>query len=471
MRRSTSIALSVSMGIGLGLAGVRALEPRLPAAPVLRGLRVGGERVPERASLDAWLETRAAWFAARRVVLRHGAQRFETTLGDLGVRIDVAATRRAATAPGHRGSLVGRLRETTQARRGELRVPLAWSFDLDAARGYLRHLAPALRREPVDARLDPAAHQKIPDEPGEELDLDASVAELRRAEPEARAEIDLVTRVVPARVTARDLAQVDVTRVLSGFETRFQVWGTGRGRAANIARAASLLDGLLILPGEVVSFNAVVGPRSLARGFTWAPEILGDELTTGVGGGTCQVSSTLHAAALYGGLEVVERQSHSRPSDYTQIGLDATVMFPRVDLRLRNPHDFGVLVHAFLPAPTAIRVELLGGDNVQGVEYRYGISRVEDFVRRITVKPWLSPGRRLKRQKGTRGLEVHSVLTVRFKDGRTVEHAYFSGYKPSPEVFWVAPGYDESLLPALPDHAIGVEGRLERDGSDVYRSL
>jgi hypothetical protein len=142
------------------------------------------------------------------------------------------------------------------------------------------------------------------------------------------------------------------------------------------------------------------------------------------------------------------------------MGLDATVSFPLVDLKIENTLPFPVMLHAYLPNPTTIRVEILGGDPVAKVEYGYGVGDTEDFVRRITVKSFLEPGRRIRQQKGSRGYDVTSFVRVLYNDGRTEQRHYFSGYRPAPEVFWVAPGYDEGLLPPLPEHAKGIEGRL-----------
>jgi hypothetical protein len=180
------------------------------------------------------------------------------------------------------------------------------------------------------------------------------------------------------------------------------------------------------------------------------------------------VSSTLYGAAIYGGLTVVDRRSHSRPSSYTQLGLDATVSYPRVDLKLMNPFGFTIAVHAFVPEPGVLRVELLGGKAVASVNYRYGISGIEQYVRRISVKSFLKDGRSFRKQKGTRGMDVFSHVTITYLDGTSEERQYYSGYRATPEVFWVAPDYDENQLPPLPDHAKGVEGRLEDDGSDIY---
>jgi hypothetical protein len=108
-----------------------------------------------------------------------------------------------------------------------------------------------------------------------------------------------------------------------------------------------------------------------------------------------------------------------------------------------------------------VRVEILGAEPVADVEYTYGIGHVEDFMRRITVKSHLAPGTRVRRQKGSRGMDVSSVVTIKWKTGRIEQRTFFSGYRPAPEVFWIAPGYDESELPPLPDHAMGIEGRSD----------
>ncbi len=465
MKRWHTIVVSVAIGTLAGLGGVAYVAPRYPTSPTLRGLRVDGTEVSPDSDLRAWLEERNAAFRARPIVLEGDAGKHDATLGDIGASIDVQTTLRAARAKGHQGSLVRRFREAEAARRGELDIPLTYKLDRTVAERYVERFAEELYRAPVDARIDLERHAKISDEPGRELDPVATASELERAflteDP-----LLLVTRPVTAKVTLHDLDDIDVTKVLATFDTKFSVWKTGR--SANVRLAAQLLNGVVIGPGRVISFNERVGPRTVERGFQQAPEIVGDELTVGIGGGTCQVSSTLHGAALYGGLAVVERRSHSRPSDYTRLGLDATVAYPSVDLKLKNPYSFSLVVHAFEPEPGTLRIEILGGEAVTDVKYVYGVSRVEQYVRRITVKDWLQPGRSFRKQKGTRGMDVHSHVTITFFDGRTEKRQYFSGYRATPEVYWVAPDVQPSELPELPEHAKGVEGQLHHDGSDVY---
>jgi len=455
--RASKVVLGLGIGLAAITAGTFAVYRFVPRSPLVRGLYLGERRAPDDGAA-AWLIGRRDAARARRVRFHHDDQLFETKLGEAGVEIDVEATLDRAARVGHKGTLLRRLRESEKARRGELDVPLAWFVDEKRARALLERYAGALYRAPVDARLDLSRHLRIPDVPGRRLDVEASLAELRRATHDDEETVELITHEVSAAVTVADLTRVDIEKVVSSFETTFSLHGSGKNRAINIATAASRFDGLVLAPGAIFSFNDIVGPRIRERGFVLAPEIQGDELHDGYGGGTCQASSTLHGAALFGALEILERQSHSRPSSYTKLGLDATVSYPVTDLKIRNTLSFPVMLHAYLPEPTKVRVEILGGDPVARVEYAYGISDSEDFVRRVTVKPNLPPGKRIKRQKGSRGYDVTSVVRVHYYDGREDVRHYFSGYRPAPEVFWVAPDYDLSELPPLPEHAKGIEG-------------
>lgn len=124
------------------------------------------------------------------------------------------------------------------------------------------------------------------------------------------------------------------------------------GRAWNIALAAARIDGAVLRPGESFSFNRTVGPRGLEDGFRPAPELVDGDRVEGIGGGVCQVASTLYAAALEAGLTIEARRAHSRPAAYIRPGLDATVSFSRgVDLVVRNDSD----------APVALRATAGGG--------------------------------------------------------------------------------------------------------------
>jgi vancomycin resistance protein YoaR len=463
--RSSKLLLLVGLGVLTCSGGGAASYRFLPRSPVVRGLSIGERVLPDGGtSPAAWLAGRKDVYRNRSVRLHYGDHVFETTLGALGVELDVNATVSEAARVGHSGSPWKRLRDAERARHGKIEVPLQWSVDEAKARALLATYAPEIARAPVNAKLDLDHHLRIADEPGLELDVEGSLAAIREAGHDDEEMLELKVKAVPAKVTADSLANVNIEKVVSAWETNFSLQGMGENRAINIKTAISKFDGTVLAPGEVFSFNAAVGPRSKENGFALAPEIQGDELQYGYGGGTCQSSSTLYAAALFAALDIVERQSHSRPSSYTKMGLDATVSYPTTDLKIKNTLPYTVLIHAFFPKPTSVRVEILGGDPVAKVHYSLSAGPAQDFVRRVTVKPYFPPGKRVKHQRGVPGFDVTSTVTINYLDGRVEEKKYYSGYRPTPEVYWVSPNYAEEL-PPLPEHAKGVEEKKKKEDS------
>ena len=346
--------------------GSRELLPR--EGELARGVLVGGAGVAAGASAQAVAEAAAQRALAQRVTFTWaGARLVEASLAELGGAVDTRAIAVSLAAVGHEEGLVARVDSALQARRGDLDFPVHVSFPVEPLAAKLERLKDELDTPPLSARLDLAHHTASEHTPGRYLDVYAAADALDRALARSAAGAASGTSALgPVVVPAFEIAPhasreavlaVDTREVVSRFETRFSEGQ--RGRAGNIRRAASGMDGVVLMPGETVSFNANVGARSVDNGFALAPEIYKGEIRDGVGGGTCQVSGTLHAAAFFGGLDIVERISHSRPSGYIHVGLDATVVFPTVDLKLRNPYDFPVVLHAVADKGT-LTFEVLG---------------------------------------------------------------------------------------------------------------
>ena len=145
-----------------------------------------------------------------------------------------------------------------------------------------------------------------------------------------------------------ELAAGDTTAAAAPIENDFPVVlgsyattliGSLPKRTANIRLATAALDGTVLEPGTVLSFNATVGPRTVERGYQIAPVILREERQLQTGGGICQAASTLFCAALLSGLTVVERHRHSCPVDYIALGEDATIAWAFSDLKIQNDLD------------------------------------------------------------------------------------------------------------------------------------
>jgi vancomycin resistance protein YoaR len=454
--RRAIVVVIVLLGSVFG-GGVAALWHArcLPSAHALPGTFVGDQLPPSEEPLGDWLETRRVRLLERSAYLRLPDDTVELRFGDLGLELDVAETLARVLEHSLGGGFWQRLRRAWSARAGNERVELAWTLDEQKARSVLERWAPVVAREPRDARLDLRGHRRVDDVPGRRMDVGGTLEELLRGPHEDGRLFEVRTLEIPAQVRSDDLADIDVSKVLSSYETSFH--GRAGARAINIARAAAYLNGTVLQPGQTISFNAVVGPRTVARGFTPAPVIVQDELDEAVGGGVCQVASTLHAAAVYGLLDIVRRRSHSRPSGYAPLGLDATVVENEVDLRLRNPYPETLIVQAFLTGKETVRVELLGRSPRGKVVHSYSVDKVTDFSRRVYVKPWLQRGEFVRKQKGIRGYDVTSFVSVRDGDRKVRGRSYKSKYYPVPEVYWIAPDEPLEALPALPEGGSGIE--------------
>jgi len=157
---------------------------------------------------------------------------------------------------------------------------------------------------------------------------------------------------------------------LAGYATSLK--GRTTGQKHNARLAAQALDGRIVGPGAVFSFNRTVKSWSLDQGYVKAPVSFDGELVPAFGGGVCQTSTTLYNAALLAGLPIVERHPHVFAPRYVPPGRDAAVAYPGIDLRFRNPHSWPLRVRAFVdgerldvrlvalnvgtPAPTPVRI-------------------------------------------------------------------------------------------------------------------
>jgi hypothetical protein len=200
------------------------------------GILVGEQMPPERDALEAWLGRRSLAVNARRVTLLSDTGAATLSFAELGLTLDVErsiqAARRAARTP----KLISRFRGLLAPEPAIDDAPLAFHFDAQRASERLITFAATVYREPVDARLDLAAHERVVDVPGRELDLAASLVGIAEGGRDDDAVFQVMTRAIPARVSEDMLRAVDVTRVLSSYDTDFT--HHAGPRALNIATAA-----------------------------------------------------------------------------------------------------------------------------------------------------------------------------------------------------------------------------------------
>jgi vancomycin resistance protein YoaR len=181
--------------------------------------------------------------------------------------------------------------------------------------------------------------------------------------PQARTARVVVTYAQPNRSTAQARAMGITTRV-GRYET---IYGGDPNRIHNVQLVAHLVDGKLIAPGATFSFNAATGDRTADKGFREAPVIINGEVTTGLGGGVCQVSTTVFNAAYEAGLKITERTNHALYISHYPQGRDATVNYPDVDLKFVNDTAHWLLLRTYVGS-YSLDVELYGAPLNRRVE-------------------------------------------------------------------------------------------------------
>ncbi|RYZ59788.1 MAG: hypothetical protein EOP08_15170, partial [Proteobacteria bacterium] len=273
------------------------------------------------------------------------------------------------------------------------------------------------------------------------------------------AEFEGVVGAVPAKRTAAALGKVEVTDVLGYFETKYASDNAHIDRTYNLRMASSKLDGHVILPGETFDFNEVVGPRSEAYGYRVATVIAQGELVDGIGGGTCQVSGTLHGAAFFAGLDIVERKPHTRPSGYIKMGMDATVVYPTITLKLKNPLPYPVVLHEVVDHGV-VRAEILGPKRTRDVTFVRRIDGITPFREKEISDPKIPEGEKVLAQRGIPGFKVTRYRVVR--DGAyAVRERIPDYYPPTAQIVRVGTGpKDSSFRPVDDNHSEYVADEL-----------
>ncbi len=343
-----------------------ASQPGLvPEGVTLMGIPVAGESADGVRIIAAELSER---MLRHPLTVRCGTRTLATTPGNLGAAVDVEAAVKAALAPiVQPAGFFDRLRERFS--RPEVPdVPLVLTVTEPALRRGLTRFAIRCGLESRDARLTKVNGKfvRTPARPGRELDFPAMATglqglldapELRRGLAESldltidtgdwlksRAPLSLTapTRAAAPRIGEKELKPI--TARLASYSTG--LGGSSRNRVHNVSLACAAIDGTVLLPGDVFSYNDVVGPRVPSAGFKEAPVIIRGELQPGLGGGICQVSSTLYNAILLADLQIVRRSHHAFPVHYLPAGQDATVVDGAIDFRFKNSLKYPVAIDA-----------------------------------------------------------------------------------------------------------------------------
>lgn len=162
----------------------------------------------------------------------------------------------------------------------------------------------------------------------------------------------------------------ELSKVNHKISTYTTTYSPGGGRGSNVATAAKKIDDILLMPGDEFSYEDVVGPVTQDNGYTYAPVISNGELIQGIGGGVCQVSSTLYNTQLKAGILPTERRNHSKPVSYVPRGLDATLATGSIDYKFKNTHKYPIVINTHTGGGR-LTIEFWSNEKaLEGIDYK-----------------------------------------------------------------------------------------------------
>jgi vancomycin resistance protein YoaR len=309
----------------------------------------------------------------------------------------------------------------------------------DGADKYIGRLRRTVDRAPVDAtwrETSGGAVRVVPDKPGYAVDVRKTISSLFAAalSPSARfARVSVQT--TPAKRTTADAQALKITRRIAAYET---FYGGDPNRIHNVQLVAHLVDGTLIGPGATFSFNGTTGERTAEKGFLEAPVIINGELQTGLGGGICQVSTTVFNAAYEAGLDITARTNHALYISHYPLGRDATVNYPDLDLEFVNDSPHWMLLRTYVGSSSLI-VSLYGQPLGRRVESETAPLKegAAPPVKRV-LEPTLEKGHEWLEDSGepARSTSVHR--RVYDANGKLIhDNVWYSSYRAEPRIVHV----------------------------------
>lgn len=303
------------------------------------------------------------------------------------------------------------------------------SYDEEKLKAFIDSISSEVAVAPKDATLSLSGGEISvePEQVGTKLDTAKVHDEIvKNINGNPGDTVSLTFQVVEAkpRVTADALNKV--TGVIGSYESPYV--GGDAGRIKNMELATELINGTLLMPGDVFSYNEIVGDTTLERGFHLANAYVNGEVTKEPGGGICQVSTALYRAVMRANIRSVERQNHSMMVGYSKAGLDATVFTPSPDYKFENTYDFPVYIQGYMTSGEVV-FQVYGNKEAMGgktYDMRSEILEEIPVPEERVDDPTLPEGQTVVKQGGMLGYKSRAYQVTMDANGNVISEEVVS---------------------------------------------
>ncbi|AGC68329.1 VanW family protein [Thermoclostridium stercorarium subsp. stercorarium DSM 8532] len=307
------------------------------------GIYVGGLRREEAiALLDGNLDRT---YQSEYLTLTISERRYKLYFEDIDYVPDYEKAVAVAFETGRRGNVAERLKEIWKTRKKALFITPPMYYNAEKVLKILDGIHKETYTEPQNAKINifNGKVDLLPHKTGFSININESLKRIDNSlTNRVWEDVELCFEETLPSITTEMVE--NITYKLGEFETVFNPGN--EARAHNIITACSKINQKLLLPGEEFSLDKALGDRTEKNGYRIAKVIVNNEYVDGLGGGICQVASTMYNSVLLSGLEVLERRNHSIPPSYIEMGRDATISHGYIDFRFRNNTDYAILIEA-----------------------------------------------------------------------------------------------------------------------------
>lgn len=329
----TAIGILVVGFLGLIFFLSSSFYSKVYKGAIIEGVDVSGYNREEVVELlSAW----QSQYHNKSIVVQHGDTKFKVDAANIELHVDVNATLDEVWNYGRRGTWWERLKIIKTGWKEGYPISLAIKYNENKLNSLVDQWKSKIDRPARNAVFNLWTGAVVPHEQGYTLEDDILRPLILETfkKSDSNNKIILPVKVIDPKITVDDLTNAGIHEMVSSYTTTFK--SEDINRTDNIKLAALKTNGTILYPGTIFSFNEVVGPREKEYGFKEALEIVDGEFVPGIGGGICQVSSTLYNAVLLANLNIVERYNHSKPLSYVPLGRDATVAYNALDFKFVN---------------------------------------------------------------------------------------------------------------------------------------
>ena len=234
------------------------------------------------------------------------------------------------------------------------------------------------------------------------VDFAISMDEAKKIIEEEKNEYTIPLKITIPNITTDKLGSEAFPDLLGSYSTKYD--GGNSDRTTNLRLAVGKLNGTVVNPGQTFSYNATLGERSIAAGYKEAKVYQGGKVVDGIGGGICQISSTLYNAVVYANLEVVSRKNHGFMTSYASAGRDATVVYGAIDFKFKNTRKYPIKIVGSVKNGIA-KIDIYGvkEDPEYKVEFQTSVTETIPYTVTYIDDETLPVGKEVVEQKGANG--------------------------------------------------------------------